>query len=265
MAEKQAKKTKQPKQEPRTFEKEAADVNRIHEKLHASLRTSLTEAVEAGKILTAVKSQLSHGQFTAWVEKNIKCGRSTAASYMRLYANRAMLTGKKDLSIRNAHRLLPGDGQKAKPNVQRCTFEKEAEAGLKAESEPEAKGEPQAEPEPSKPQLDPDKHEIPERVRPAFLTVDHFTTFMDVLTHLKRQVTQSMNENPDAWSQFNVSNFESHIDNARGALRLSAPYIVCSYCRAQSPQTESCRACGGKGFLSRAKAQCVPKEMRECS
>jgi ribosomal protein L40E len=265
MAKKQTKKTKQPKQEARTFAKEAADINRIHEKLHASLRTSLAEAVEAGKILTAVKAELSHGQFMAWVEKNIKCSRKTTAGYMRLYENRAMLTGKGDLSIKNAYKLLPGNNGKAKSNVTRVTFEKEAEAGLKAESEPEPKGEPKAEPERPKPQLDPDKHGIPERLDPVFAEIERFEAFQQVLTTLKSQVTAARDANPDAWSQFNVSNFNVHIDNARSALKWDAPHIVCSYCRAQSPQTENCRACGGKGFLSRVKAQAVPKELRECS
>jgi hypothetical protein len=265
MAKKQTKKTKQPKQQARTFEKEAVDVNRIHEKLHASLRTSLTEAVEAGKILTAVKAELSHGQFTAWVEKNIKCSRQTTASYMRLYENRAMLTGKKDLSIRNAHRLLPGNSPKAKSNVKRVTFEKEAEAGLEAETRTGSPDIGTAPPEPGKPRLDPDKHEIPEKLYPVFEAAEQFENFMEVLRHLKSQITAARDANPDAWSQFHVSNFNVHLDNARNALKWDAPHIVCSYCRAQSPQTESCRSCGGKGFLSRVKAQCVPKELRECS
>jgi ribosomal protein L40E len=268
MAKKQTKKTKQPKQQPRTFEKEAADVNRIHEKLHASLRTSLAEAVEAGKILTAVKAELSHGQFTAWVEKNMKCSRQTTAEYMRLYENRALLTGKKDLSIRNAHRLLPGNDQKAKSNVKRVTFEKGADAQSEVGDRQAEIGDRQAEtapPEPPKPRLDPDKHEIPEKLYPVFEAIEQFETFMDVLRHLKSQMTVARDANPDAWSQFHVSNFNVHIDNARNALKWDAPHIVCSYCRAQSPQTENCRACGGKGFLSRVKAQAVPKEMRECS
>jgi hypothetical protein len=131
---------------------------------------------------------LGHGQFQAWTDKNLTCTRQTANTYMRLYENRAMLADKGDLSIRNAHKLLPGNDGKARPNVKRVTFEREAEAGLKAESEPESKAGPKAEPkaEPPKPQLDPDKHEIPEHLRPVFIERERFESLQQVESKLPR-------------------------------------------------------------------------------
>jgi hypothetical protein len=75
--------SKQRKQEsPATFEKEGAEFDRIQDKLHANLHTSLTEAVEVGRILVEVKTRPGHGKFQAWMGKNLRCApRQHAAIY----------------------------------------------------------------------------------------------------------------------------------------------------------------------------------------
>jgi hypothetical protein len=248
---------------------DAAELNRINKKIHANVRLSLVDAQEAGRILLEVKERVGHGNFGKWIDTNLEFTQRTARTYMRVYENRALLDGTKELSIRNAYLLMPGDKERPapkaeKPKRKRFRFEKEVQAGPAKRTEPQAEPEPDPEsPEPPKPHLDPDMHEIPERLMPVFLIAASFESFQQVLSYLKSQVRAAAKDNPDAWCQFNVSNFESHVDAARSALKLSAPYIVCSYCRADT--AVECRACGGKGFLSRAKAAAVPKEIRQCS
>lgn len=110
---------------------------------------------------------------------------------------------------------------------------------------------------------DADGRVIPEHLREVFRKTELFDKFAQVLSTLKGQVRQAIEADPVAWSQFSENRFQAALDQAHDLLKLSGPFIICSYCGGD--QSDKCRACKGSGFLNRAQTRCVPQELRRCN
>jgi hypothetical protein len=53
------------------------------------------------------------------------------------------------------------------------------------------------------------------------------------------------------------------LDTAYDAIKATAPYAVCPWCRGQSPMQRECRGCGGRGVLGQFRWDTiVPREMK---
>jgi hypothetical protein len=180
-------------------------------------------------------------------------------------------------SVRSARQLAQEHGVSEKTVRRAGEFAEAVEKVKKADPDIEAKvvkgevtrqevvekAKPTAKTEPKDRPQDVDGREIPEHLIGVFAAQEQFRDFTQDLSTLKGKVTQAVSVNPVAWSRFNNSAFGAAIEKARDLLTLSGPYIVCSYCGAS--ESERCQACKGAGFLTKAQARCVPKEMRSCN
>jgi len=93
-----------------------ATANQAHHDAEAQAGKALEFAWRAGQALIAVKEQLDHGKFGAWVDANFDATRRTAQMYMRLAENTQHVS---DLdaheSIRGALKAIKGNDDKPKP------------------------------------------------------------------------------------------------------------------------------------------------------
>lgn len=62
----------------------ADQLRRAAERIRARLRSSVSRVVEAGNLLRQAKERLQHGQFMAWVEREVGISPRSAARYMQL-------------------------------------------------------------------------------------------------------------------------------------------------------------------------------------
>ena len=68
-----------------------------HNGVHGSMKQALDYALEAGKLLTEQKEELSHGEFLPWLKANMPFAERTAQNYMKVHAYRAKTQGLADL------------------------------------------------------------------------------------------------------------------------------------------------------------------------
>lgn len=64
------------------------EIVNLHTEIEESLRTSLQKAIRIGLLLTEVKADLKHGQFTPWLSENLPFTVRTAQRYMTLFENK---------------------------------------------------------------------------------------------------------------------------------------------------------------------------------
>ena len=60
----------------------AADINHHHQQACLRAGEAINHAIEAGKLLIAVKQRLPHGEFGGWLEKNIQVTQRQAQRYI---------------------------------------------------------------------------------------------------------------------------------------------------------------------------------------
>jgi hypothetical protein len=88
----------------------AAEINQLHKACYEGLRTTWQTAVQIGKLLSAQKAKLFHGEWAAWVGANLAFGPEQARRYMRCFENRGTLkanpTSKLDLTIEGAANVM---------------------------------------------------------------------------------------------------------------------------------------------------------------
>lgn len=82
-------------------------INLLHGEIEQIANTGLQKAIEVGGLLLECKSQLPHGEFSAWVESNCRFSLRTGQNYMKLHANRDKLT--EGHSLAQAYRLLKNE------------------------------------------------------------------------------------------------------------------------------------------------------------
>jgi ParB-like chromosome segregation protein Spo0J len=119
---------------------------------------------------------------------------------------------------------------------------------------------PPAAPKAKEPPNDGDGRPIPAHLRDVFAKAEQFREFAQILSTMKGQVKQAVEADGVAWSQFSENEFRSLASRMHDLFSLSGPFIICSYCGGD--HSASCTACKGAGFLSKAQARCVPKELR---
>lgn len=94
----------------RTLDALAKRINAIHGQIITSVRTTLDAAISLGELLTRAKEQLAHGEWLPWLERSCEFDRSTAANYMRVFANRETIKCRTILHLTDAYALLSDTG-----------------------------------------------------------------------------------------------------------------------------------------------------------
>lgn len=109
------------------------EINRRHREVEQHARATLESAIECGRLLTAAKESLPHGEWLPWLSENFDGSERTAQTYMRLHEHGDDILAARDgnpqrvadLSLRAAlrdiatprertrddthlHRVLPG-------------------------------------------------------------------------------------------------------------------------------------------------------------
>lgn len=77
----------------------AVSINAAHESYKRGVRTTLTHAIEAGRLLRPVKKEVGHGKWQRWVEMHLDFSARTAQLYMRCYRYRRKLAKPQGLSL----------------------------------------------------------------------------------------------------------------------------------------------------------------------
>ncbi len=60
-------------------------INELHRGIEDKLRSSVSDAIEIGRLLTEKKQQLQHGDFLPWLKGNCNFSQDTAERYRKLY------------------------------------------------------------------------------------------------------------------------------------------------------------------------------------
>lgn len=88
----------------------AAEINRHHRAAESSIRSGLEHALQAGRLLLAVKAQCRRGKWADWLKTNCECSQRTAQSYIRIAKRWPEIEAKAQhvalLSFRDAVKML---------------------------------------------------------------------------------------------------------------------------------------------------------------
>jgi len=86
----------------------ARQIDTNHQEALAAARTALSHAIEAGRLLTAAKGLVKHGEWLAWLEIHTAVGERQMQKYMRLYRRRAVLNANpgSHLTISQAVKII---------------------------------------------------------------------------------------------------------------------------------------------------------------
>jgi len=63
----------------------ASEINRLHAKIFAALRTSIQDAIRIGELLSEEKRRAGHGNWLHWIKANLEFNERTARNYIRIY------------------------------------------------------------------------------------------------------------------------------------------------------------------------------------
>lgn len=64
------------------------EIRNLHQGILCQARTSLSNAIRIGELLTLSKGGLKHGEWLPWVEKNLPFSNMTVSRYVRIYEMR---------------------------------------------------------------------------------------------------------------------------------------------------------------------------------
>ena len=81
-------------------------INSLHSAIEIAARQTLEKVYQLGEILTQVKAELKHGEFTSWIESNTDITPRTARNYMKLAANKQMLETENVSVLSEAYKRL---------------------------------------------------------------------------------------------------------------------------------------------------------------
>jgi hypothetical protein len=120
-----------------TLQTLADQINSEHRQCQKAAEFALACALEVGRLLAEAKSQVKHGEWLPWIEKNCEFGRRQAQGYKRLHDNRERIaemrtTGALFEGMHSALELL---------REERCVVDEiqtEAEPEIELEDDPEA-------------------------------------------------------------------------------------------------------------------------------
>jgi hypothetical protein len=66
----------------------AKQLNELHASIERKLKSTVTDAIEAGRLLSEKKAELPHGEFLPWLKENCAFSERTAQNYTRLFRYR---------------------------------------------------------------------------------------------------------------------------------------------------------------------------------
>ena len=89
-----------------TTQERVDEIKALHAEIAGHFRQSLEKAIRIGELLSEQKAALRHGEFTAWITRNLPFTDRTARSYMRVYENRDRLKTESVSDLTTAYRLL---------------------------------------------------------------------------------------------------------------------------------------------------------------
>lgn len=79
----------------------------LHGQIEAALKTTLTQAIEVGRLLAEQKAELAHGQWGNWVAENLPFTVRTASRYMAIYRHREEVLKSDSVSdLAGAYKML---------------------------------------------------------------------------------------------------------------------------------------------------------------
>jgi hypothetical protein len=87
----------------------AEEINLLHDKIWIAAKTTITEALRIGELLTEQKAECGHGNWLPWLEANIHFSQRTAHNYMSVYERRGELESETIANLTEAYRLLAGE------------------------------------------------------------------------------------------------------------------------------------------------------------
>ena len=98
---------------------------------------------------------------------------------------------------------------------------------------------------------------IPDKLSAEFAMAGEFEEQARALTKVQQWV-KSMDGKPAA-AFLHAQSLVADLENAKRALRFSAPYAVCPYCSAKKAK---CEACHGVGYVNKTVYNAAPQELR---
>ena len=84
----------------------ASEINRLHAKIFAALRTSIQDAIRIGELLSEEKRRAGHSNWLPWIKANLEFSECTARNYIRVYENRDRLKSANVADLTDAYCLL---------------------------------------------------------------------------------------------------------------------------------------------------------------
>lgn len=81
-------------------------INQLHQEIVGHVKTTIEKAIEIGKLLSELKEELPHGQYTKHVKDSFVFSVETARRYKRLYDNRAKLKTVSVTDLTEAYHLI---------------------------------------------------------------------------------------------------------------------------------------------------------------
>ncbi len=255
------------------------DINTVDLARNESIGEVLEKSRILGGLLLDAKKLVKHGEWGRYLMKDTTVSPRKARRCMQFY------TAAKGLPYRDFKRLQPvwdhvqGNAPQEKPDSKLPNAKSDVTSILNSEDEPES--EPAPEPRPpgktdatsdlkerqqveakrTEQLVDGDGRPVPPHLEDVFREAEAFREWSTRISSLKREVTVARKDDPAMFKQFREQPFNAGLKQAVDQLNLSAPFIVCSYCGGLD--SENCTGCKGCGFLSRAQARCVPRELRE--
>lgn len=91
------------------------EIVELHLGIESALRRSVQDAIRIGELLTAQKEALGHGNFLAWVERELPFAERTAQNYMRVFQYRSKTATVADL--RTAYEVAQIEDQRQHPRT----------------------------------------------------------------------------------------------------------------------------------------------------
>jgi hypothetical protein len=73
------------------------ELDRLHGEIENKMRSTVSDAIRAGEILSVVKASLGHGEFLPWIKSNCSFSERTAQNYMRLFSYKSKCENVADL------------------------------------------------------------------------------------------------------------------------------------------------------------------------
>lgn len=87
------------------------------ELVETNARKTVSDAIDCGRCLTAIKEQIEHGKWAAWLGVNWNYSQSLAVQYMRLSNSQSSANLKDAKSINAALRMISDDQQESEPTI----------------------------------------------------------------------------------------------------------------------------------------------------